>query len=74
MSDVSPRTRLMPLLRAAVLAGGVPLLLAACGEPPQPLPTSPPFSPLPSGQPSGAVPSAVLPTATGAPLPPGLLL
>jgi hypothetical protein len=63
----------MPLLRAAVLAGGVPLLLAACGEPPQPLPTSPPFSPPPSGQPSGAVPSAVLPTVTGAPLPPGLM-
>lgn len=73
MSGVFPRTRLTPLLSVALLAGGVPLLLAACGEPPQPLPTSPPFSALPSGQPSGAVPSAALPTVTGAPLPTGLL-
>jgi hypothetical protein len=75
---VSPRTRITPLLSVALLAGGVPLLLAACGEPPQPLPTSPPFSELPSGLPSGTAPSgglpaAGLPTATGAPLPTGLL-
>jgi hypothetical protein len=75
---VSPRTRITPLLGVALLAGGVPLLLAACGEPPQPLPTSPPYSAPPSGPPSGAVPSdsgaaAGLPTATGAPLPTGLL-
>jgi hypothetical protein len=69
MSHVSPRT----LLSVALLAGGVPLLLAACGEPPQPLPTSPPYSELPSGQPSGAAPSAALPTVTGAPLPTGLV-
>jgi hypothetical protein len=73
MSGVFPRTRHTPLLSVALLAGGVLLLLAACGEPPQPLPTSPPFSALPSGQPSGAVPSAALPTETGAPLPTGLL-
>jgi hypothetical protein len=75
---VSPRTRFVPLLSAALLAGGVPLLLAACGEPPQPLPTSPPFSAVPSGQPSGSAPSAGLPgaglpTATGVPLPTGLV-
>jgi hypothetical protein len=73
MSGVSPRARLTPLLSAALLAGGVPLLLAACGEPPQPLPTSPPFSALPSGQPSGTVPSAALPTVPGAPPATGLL-
>jgi hypothetical protein len=75
---VSPRTRFVPLLSAALLAGGVPLLLAACGEPPQPLPTSPPFSGVPSGQPSGSappagLPGAGLPTATGVPLPTGLV-
>jgi hypothetical protein len=83
---VSPRTRFVPLLSAALLAGGVPLLLAACGEPPQPLPTSPPYSAPPSGQPSGALPpgglpsaglppaglpTAGLPTGAGAPLPTG---
>jgi hypothetical protein len=60
-----------------MLAGGAPVLLAACGEPPQPLPTSPPYSALPSGPASGSVPSAGpalgLPTATGAPLPTGLV-
>jgi hypothetical protein len=68
---VFPRTRLTPLLSVALLAGGVPLLLAACGEPPQPLPTSPAISDLPSGQPSGGLPSAALPT--GAPQPTGLV-
>ena len=64
-----PRTRLIPLL----LAAGGPLLLAACGEPPQPLPTSPPFTGLPSGPPAGSAPSVTLPTGgpTGAPLPTG---
>jgi hypothetical protein len=60
----------------AVLAGGVPLLLAACGEPPQPMPTSPPYSDLssapPSGVPgSGALPPGVQPTVPGAVLPTG---
>jgi hypothetical protein len=65
MFRVSPRTRLIPVLGVALLAGGVPLLLAACGEPPQPLPTSPPYSDLPSGPPSGSLPPAAgLPTAT----------
>lgn len=73
MSGVSPRTRFTPLLSVALLAGGVLLLLAACGEPPQPLPTSPPFSALPSGQPSGAAPTAINPAATGAPLPTDVL-
>jgi hypothetical protein len=71
---VFPRTRLIPLLGVALLAGGVPLLLAACGEPPQPMPTSPPYSAPPSGLPSGSPPpDAGLPTATVAPLPTGLV-
>jgi hypothetical protein len=45
---VSPRTRLIPLSAALALLGGAALallaLLAACGSPPQPRPTSPPFS------------------------------
>lgn len=74
---MSPRTRLIPLLGVTVLAAGLPLLLAACGEPPQPLPTSPPYTDLPSGPPSGSLPAGALPTggfpgATGAPLPTGL--
>jgi hypothetical protein len=71
---VSPRTRLIPLVGVALLTGGVALLLAACGEPPQPLPTSPPYSALPSGPPSGSLPPAtVLPTVPAAPLPTGLV-
>jgi hypothetical protein len=66
-------SRLIPRLGVALLAGGIPLLLAACGEPPQPLPTSPPYSELPSGPPSGSLPPAAgLPTVTAAPLPTGL--
>jgi hypothetical protein len=61
------------LPRVALLAGGITLLIAACGAPPQPLPTSPPYSALPSDPPSGAAPTAVLPTVTGAPLPTGLV-
>jgi hypothetical protein len=55
---VSPRTRLIPL------AGAVLGLLAACGEPPQPMPTSPPFT-APSSAPvasAPAVPAATVPT------------
>lgn len=76
MFGVSSRMRFVPLLSTVLLAGGVPLLLAACGEPPQPLPTSPPFSGLPSGQPSGSVPSGLPtgpPAGAGAPLPTGLV-
>jgi hypothetical protein len=50
---VSPRTSLI------LLAGAVIALLAACGEPPRPLPTSPPFT----------APSASAPTAPAATLP-----
>jgi hypothetical protein len=64
---VFPRTRLAPL----VAAGAATLLLGACGEPPQPLPTSPPPAELPSGQPSGVAPAVTLPTG-GAALPTGL--
>ena len=38
---MSPSTRLIPV---ASLATGVFIAVAACGEPPQPLPTSPPYS------------------------------
>jgi hypothetical protein len=60
---VFPRTRLIPLAGAAIalLATG-----AACGEPPQPLPTSPPFT-APSSAPVASVPT--LPAAT-LPVPP----
>jgi len=66
---------LAPLLGVTLLAGGALFLLSACGEPPQPLPTSPPYSELPSGMPPGSPPSVPvgLPTATGAPLPTGLV-
>jgi hypothetical protein len=55
---VFPRTRLIPL------TGAVIGLLAACGEPPQPLPTSPPFT-APSSLPvasAPALPATTLPT------------
>jgi hypothetical protein len=72
MADVFPRTRLIFLV-------GVLALLGACGQPPQPLPTSPPYSPpsdapislgasipgLPTLPPTGPV----LPTAGGPVLP-----
>jgi hypothetical protein len=51
---VSPRTRLIPL--------GVLLLLAACGEPPQQMPASPPHATSSSGSSVAPVPS--LPTVT----------
>jgi hypothetical protein len=41
MCGVSPRTRLIPL---GALSLGVLALAGACGEPPQPLPTSPPYA------------------------------
>jgi hypothetical protein len=40
MCGVSPRTRLIPL---GALSLGALALAGACGEPPQPLPTSPPY-------------------------------
>ena len=45
MCGVSPRTRRLPLgaLSLGALALGVLALAGACGEPPQPLPTSPPY-------------------------------
>ena len=68
---MSPRTRFIPLAGALALA-------TACGAPPQPLPTSPPYTassavpssfspalPIP-GQP---VPTATYPAATGYPYP-----
>lgn len=60
MCGVSPRTRLIPLL-------GVLALLSACGEPPQAMPTSPPYA---TPSPSLAIPSlpiGPLPTLTGYP-------
>jgi len=71
---VSPSTRLIP---ATTLATGVLVVVAACGEPPQPLPTSPPFASTASaagysGAPTLAATPPLLPTAglpTGA-LPP----
>jgi hypothetical protein len=62
---VSPRTRLTPLLGAA--------LLAACGAPPQPLPSSPPYDELPRPSYSAPSPPVGLPTVTGAPVPTGLV-
>jgi len=68
-------------MSAASLATGVLVVVAACGEPPQPLPTSPPFAPsasaasysgLPAGGPTLGATPPLLPTAglpTGA-LPP----
>ncbi len=41
MCGVSPHTRFIPL---GALALGVLALVGACGEPPQPLPTSPPYA------------------------------
>ncbi len=60
MSGVFPRTRLIPL--------GVLVLLAACGEPPQQLPASPPYA-APSGAPISLGPSFPL-TGSGQSLPP----
>jgi hypothetical protein len=60
---VSPSTRLIPLLAGAVA------LLSGCGEPPQPLPTSPPYvASQASSAPSGPLPAG--PTAPGQ-IPPG---
>jgi hypothetical protein len=53
---VSPSTRLIPLLAGAVA------LLSGCGEPPQPLPTSPPYVTSQAQIPPGQVPTAALPT------------
>ncbi|MET0416512.1 MAG: hypothetical protein ABW022_10885 [Actinoplanes sp.] len=66
---MSPRTRLIPL--AGALA-----LLSACGEPPRPLPTSPPYA-TSSSAPTSLAPSLPLggqplPTLTGLPTNPGL--
>ncbi|MBM2616962.1 hypothetical protein JIG36_15490 [Actinoplanes sp. LDG1-06] len=61
---MSPRTPLIPL---AVLAG-VGLLLGACGEPPRPLPSSPPYAP-PSAGPISIGPSVDLTLPTAPPLP-----
>lgn len=62
---MSPRTRVLPLL--VVIAGA---LLSACGEPPRPLPTSPPYV-TPSAAPLSLGPSLdpALPTAPTQPLP-----
>lgn len=72
---MSRRTRFIPV---ASLAASALIVVAACGEPPQPLPTSPPYSPMasaagsagvPQGQPTlAATPPLLLPTtalATG---------
>jgi hypothetical protein len=72
---VSPSTRLFLLLAGALA------LLSGCGQPPQPLPTSPPYvasqaSSAPSGPvPAGPVPTGPVPTAQVPPgqVPPGQL-
>jgi hypothetical protein len=53
---VSPRTTLVTLALAAAA------LLSACGEPPRPLPTSPPYQ-SPSAAPISLGPTVALPTA-----------
>ncbi|MGK5679839.1 hypothetical protein [Actinoplanes sp. URMC 104] len=71
---MSPRTPLIPLVLAAAA-----VLLGACGEPPQPLPSSPPYAP-PSAAPISIGPSGPmlptglpdLPTALPTTLPTGL--
>jgi hypothetical protein len=69
---VSPHTRLIPV---ASLATGVLIVAAACGEPPQPLPTSPPYaSPtgvVGSGAPAGGL-STLPPTFPTAAQPTGV--
>jgi hypothetical protein len=68
---VSPHTRLIPpgLLTAALLLG----LIAACGEPPQPMPTSPPYATTSVGPVGSGIPSrAALPTVTAYPTLPGV--
>jgi hypothetical protein len=59
MFDVSPRTRVIPLLLV-----GSGALLGACGEPPQALPSSPPYV-TPSPAPISLGPSIGFPLPTG---------
>ena len=70
MCGVSPRTRRLPLgaLSLGALALGVLALAGACGEPPQPLPTSPPYV-NPSDAPISLGPSQIagLPVGTTPP-------
>ena len=63
---MSPRTRFVTVVS---LATGVLIMAAACGEPPQPLPTSPPFA-SPSGVAGSGAPAGGYPTLAGTP--PGL--
>lgn len=64
MCGVSPRTRLIPLGAVSI---GVLALASACGEPPQPLPTSPPYvSP-------SAAPLSLSPSQLGMPTTPPTL-
>lgn len=60
---MSPHTRLIPV---ASLATGVLIVAAACGEPPQPLPASPPYA-SPSGVVGSGVPAGGLPTLAATP-------
>ncbi|MBU2663506.1 hypothetical protein KOI35_08315 [Actinoplanes bogorensis] len=60
---MSPRTPLIPLGLATTVA-----LLAACGEPPRPLPTSPPYA-TPSDGPISLGPSVGYSLPTAPPLP-----